>query len=160
MGKVTIIANNFFDNASGSIQDDGAHVFTQSAKKLVQNGEKGENYDKYKDRKTPTDIRITKVEGPFDGKGTLVKKIVLGTSYIFKATPTRKPTVAEVALLKWAIKLKDNKKEIITGVASLNKLEGDKIIIPLVMKQDFEKAKIYAFYQKPDDGVSGGAEFE
>jgi hypothetical protein len=160
MGVINIFANDFIENASCSIIEDGSQIANLSATKFMQSSDKMINYDKNKDRTPPTDIRITKVEGPFDGKGTLVKKIVLGTSYIFKATPTRKPTVAEVALLKWAIKLEDNKKEVIAGVASLNKLEGDKIIIPLVMKQDFEKAKIYAFYQKPEDGVSGGAEFE
>ncbi|MEO8236663.1 MAG: hypothetical protein ABI576_01045 [Flavobacterium sp.] len=154
MGKITILANNFFENASGSIRDDAAEIITQSAKKVVQNGEKGVNYDKNIDRKPPTDIRITKVEGPFDAQGKLVDKIVLGTSYIFKATPTRKPKVTELKLLKWAIKLDDNGKDIIAGVASLNKLEGDKIIIAFKINHDFEKAKVYAFYQKADDKVS------
>lgn len=154
MGVITIIANNFFENASGSIRDDGSSILTQSSKNVIQNGGKGENYDKNKDRKTPTDIRITKVEGPFDGKGKLVDNVVLGTSYSFKATPTRKPTVSEVALLKWSVKLDDGQKEIILGTASVNKLDGDKITISLKLKHGFEKAKVYAFYQKADDGMS------
>ena len=154
MGKITILANNFFENASGSIRDDAAEILTQSAKKVVQNGDKGVNYDKSKDRKPPTDIRITKVEGPFDAQGKLADKIILGTSYTFKATPSRKPTDAEVKLLKWSVKLDDGQKEIILGTASFNKVSGNKIIISLRLKHDFKKAKVYAFYQKADDGVS------
>jgi uncharacterized protein (TIGR03034 family) len=154
MGKITILANNFFENASGSIRDDAAEIVTQSAKKVIQNGDKGVNYDKNKDRKPPTDIRITKVEGPFDAQGKLVENIVSDTSYVFKATPTRKPTVAEVKLLKWSIKLDEGKKEIVLGTAPKNKLEGDKIIIPLKIGHDFKKAKVYAFYQKANDKAS------
>ncbi|PKB18716.1 DUF3289 family protein [Flavobacterium sp. 5] len=153
MGKITIIANNFFENASGSIRDDGAQISNQSTKKVVQNSKKEISYDKNKDRKPPTDIRITKVEGPFDGNGKLVDKIVLGASYIFKATTTRKPTVPELKLLKWAVKLDDTEKQIILGAANYNKLEGDKIILPLKLNHTFENAKVYAFYQKADDAV-------
>jgi hypothetical protein len=154
MGKINIMANNFFENASGSIREDAAQIRNQSENRVTQNGDKGVNYDKNKDRKPPTDIRITKIEGPFDDKGKLVDKITLGTSYVFKATPTRKPTATELSLLKWSVKLDEGKKEIILGTASLNKLEGEKIIISLRLKQDFEKAKVYAFYQKAEDGVS------
>ena len=160
MGKITILANNFFENASGSIRDDASEIITQSAKKVVQNGEKGVNYDKNIDRKPPTDIRITKVEGPFDDKGKLVEKISLGTSYIFKATPTRKPTDAEVKLLKWSLKLDEGKKEIVLGTAPKNKLEEDKIIIPLKIGHDFKKAKVYAFYQRAEDRVSVDVKLE
>lgn len=156
MGKIIILAKNFHENASGSIRDDGAHITNQSEKKVVQNGAKGINNDKNKDRKPPTDIRIAKVEGPFDGNGKLVDKIVLGTSYVFKATPTRKPKKEEIALLKWSVKFDDAKKLIINGVASLNKSEGDKIIIPLKITGDFEKGRVYAFYQKPTDDASVG----
>ncbi|MEO8255703.1 MAG: hypothetical protein ABI554_15100, partial [Flavobacterium sp.] len=102
----------------------------------------------------PLAVRITKVEGPFDGNGKLVEKITLGTSYVFKATPTRKPTASELPLLKWSVKLDDDQKEIILGTAALNKTEGDKIIIHLKLRHNFEKARVYAFYQKADDSVS------
>lgn len=154
MGKINIIAKNFSENATGSIREDAAQIRNYSEKQIVQNGENGVNYDKNKDRKPPTDIRVTKVEGPFDANGKLVDKITLGTSYVFKATPTRKPTVIELKLLKWAIKLDNNEKEVILGTANYNKLEGDKIILHLKLNHDFDKAKIYAFYQKSDDAVS------
>jgi len=154
MGKINIIAKNFSENASGSIREDAAQIRNYSEKQIVQNGENGVNYDKNKDRKPPTDIRVTKVEGPFDANGKLVEKIALGTSYVFKAILTRKPTVTELKLLKWAIKLDNNEKEIVSGVAPLNKLDGEKIIISFKINNNFEKAKVYAFYQKADDGVS------
>ncbi|EKT3967193.1 hypothetical protein NTJ12_002275 [Flavobacterium psychrophilum] len=154
MGVINIFANNFIENASGSIVEDGGEIVNLSEAKVVQNGAKGVDYDKNKDRKPPTDIRITKVEGPFDDKGKIVDKIVLGTFYVYKATTSRKPTVTEIGLLKWSVKFDNGERLIINGVASLNKLDGDKIIIQLVLKHDFEKARIYAFYQKAEDGVS------
>lgn len=154
MGKITIIAHDIFENASGSIQNDASHIVNQSGGKIIQIADKELTYNKNQDRKPPTDIRINKVEGPFDDNGKLVDKIELGKSYAFKATPTRKPSVIEIALLKWALKLDDDKKEIIGGVASLNKLEGDKITIAFKINHDFEKARIYAFYQKPTDEES------
>jgi hypothetical protein len=154
MGVINVFATNFKENVSGSIREDGGQIVNQSKAKVVQNGAKGVDYDKNKDRKPPTDIRITKVEGPFDDKGKLVDKIVLGTSYIYKATTSRKPKKEEIAMLKWSVKFDEEEKQIILGTASINKLDGDKIIISLKMKHEFEKAKIYAFYQKADDKVS------
>jgi len=154
MGKITILANNISEEASGNIRSDASHIVNQSGGKIIQNSEKGINYNNYQDRQPPTDIRIKKVEGPYDSNNKLIDKIELGKLYSFKATPTRKPTFIEIALLKWAIKLDNNKKEIIVGVASQNKLEGDKIRISFKINRDFEKARVYAFYQKPDDGVS------
>ena len=154
MGVINIYATNFKENVSGSIREDGGQIVNQSEAKVVQNGAKGVDYDKNKERKPPTDIRITKVEGPFDDKGKLIKKINLGTSYIYKATTSRKPKKEEIALLKWSIKFDQGDRLIINGVASLNNLDGDKIIIHLKINQEFEKAKIYAFYQKADNGVS------
>ncbi len=154
MGKIIIIANNIHENASGSIRNDASHIVNQTNGKFIQNSHTGINYLNHQDRQPPTDIRITKVEGPFDVNNKLIDKIELGKSYIFKATPTRKPTITEIALLKWAIKLDDHKKELIAGVASKNKLENNKIINAFKINHDFEKAKIYAFYQKPDDIVS------
>ncbi|MGA9638912.1 hypothetical protein [Flavobacterium sp.] len=154
MGKITILANNFFENSSGSIREDASEIKTQSAKKVVQNGQKGVAYDKNKDRKPLTDIRITKLEGPFDTNGKLVDKIALGTFYVFRATPSRDPKKEEIALLKWAIKYEDGKRLIIDGTGSLTKLDGGKIIISLRVKQDFEKAKVYAFYGNALETVS------
>lgn len=154
MGNITTIANNFSENASGSIREDAAQIRNHSGKQVVQNGEKGVNYDKNKDRKPPTDIRITKVEGPFDVNGKLVEKITLDKFYVFKATPTRKPTKIELPLLKWSVKIDEGNKQVFSGTASHNRLDGEKIVIALKISQDFDKAKIFAFYQKADDKVS------
>jgi hypothetical protein len=57
-------------------------------------------------------------------------------------------------LLKWSVKFDEGERLIINGVASVNKLDGDKIIIHLKINQEFEKGKVYAFYQKADESVS------
>ncbi|MEN2412283.1 DUF3289 family protein [Flavobacterium mesophilum] len=154
MGRITIVAKNILEEALGTIRNDASHIVNRSGGKIIQNADKAINYNDKQDRQPPTNIRISKVEGPFDDNDKLVDKIELGKSYSFKATPTRKPSITEVALLKWAIKLDDNKKEIIGGVASLNKLEDSKITIAFKINHDFETGRIYAFYQKTDDSVS------
>lgn len=154
MGNITIIAKNIYENVVGSIRNDASHIINQTNEKFIQNSDTGVNYLNCQDRQPPTDIRIKKVEGPFEGNDKLVDQIELDKAYIFKATPTRKPTITEVALLKWAIKLDDGNNELIMGVASHNKLENNKITIALKVNRDFDKAKIYAFYQKADDMVS------
>ena len=101
MGKITIIARNISEEASGNIRSDASHIVNQSGGKIIQNSEKGINYNTYQDRQPPTDIRIKKVEGPYDSNNKLIDKIELGKLYSFKATPTRKPTFIEIALIKW-----------------------------------------------------------
>jgi len=154
MGKIIIMAKNIFEEASGTIRSEASHIINQSGGRMIQHGEQGIGYYDEKDRQPPTDIRITKVEGPFITHEKLVDEIEVSKSYIFKATPTRIPNIAEVAMLKWAVKFDENRKQIIGGIAFSNKLEDGKITIAFKIHQDFEKATIYAFYQKPTDDVS------
>ena len=153
MGKITIIAKNIIENASGSIRNDASQIINQTGGKFIQNA-KAINYNDHQDRKPPTDIRITKLEGPFDGNDKLVDKIELGKTYSYKAIPTREPSITEVALLKWGVKLDDDKTEIVGGTAFNNKLNNGKITIALKISHDFDKAIVYAFYQKPTDDAS------
>ena len=63
----------------------------------------GVTLNKPKSYKPKTDLKIIKVEGPFDENDKLIEKIGFERYYTYKATPNRKPILHEVAMLKWAI---------------------------------------------------------
>ena len=117
--------------------------------------ESGVTFNKPKKYQPKTDLKITKVEGPFDDNDKLVKVVKKGVFYTYKATPSRKPDEAEIKLLKWAVKNDDKGKIIdVTGVASYNQLVKDKITIRVAINADCEKARIYAYYKKATDSMS------
>ncbi|ENA1795670.1 hypothetical protein ABF176_002517 [Flavobacterium psychrophilum] len=94
-----------------------------------------------------TDLKVTKVEGPFDENMKLVKDVKIGESYMYKATPSRKPNDFELKLLKWAIKNDDKKSDKLSGVAFMNQLASDgTIILNIRINKDCEKAKVYAYF--------------
>ncbi|WP_136668426.1 DUF3289 family protein [Flavobacterium sp. H122] len=154
-GKITIIANNIKGNASGGIRYDANEISNASGGVFAQKGtSKGLNITDNTARKEAVAIKITKLEGPFDDKGKLVKNVKIGEFYTFKATPSRKPLAVEIPSLKWGIK--PDKKEMyqVKGAGGYNLLIDNKILIKLRVPGIEEKAKIYAFYNKPSESVS------
>jgi ASC-1-like (ASCH) protein len=110
-------------------------------------------------RKSPkpkiTDLKVTKVEGPFDENMKLVEDVKIGESYMYKVTPSRKPNNFELNLLKWSIKCDKKKVENLSEVASLNQLASDgTIILNIIIKQDCEKAKVYAYFNYVSKNIS------
>lgn len=101
-----------------------------------------------------TDLKVTKVEGPFDENMKLVKYIKANVFYTYKATPSRKPTDFELNLLKWAVKNDDKKLDKLSGVASLNQLASDGTIILNIKVTGSEKTKIYAYFNYPSKTVN------
>src|SRR6187402_1005253 len=116
--------------------------------------DKGVTLNKNKKYKSKIDLKITKIEGPYDDKGNLASMISLGKSYTYKATPNRKPTISEVVMLRWATKEDDKKVEEIRGTSIANQLKDDKIIIGITINRDCEKVKIYAYFKKASDKTS------
>lgn len=149
-GQITINAKNIIGNASGTIQNDAKTIKNSAGTKFTQNGKKGVNNDKNEKRK-PVAKLITKVEGPFDEKNIKVAKIKLGVFYKYSATLSRKPTDAEVKMIRWSHKLDDAKIEEFNGAPSSNSLSGQKVTINLRLFKDFKKGRIYAFLDKPDE---------
>ena len=115
----------------------------------------GVTLNKPKTYKPKTDLKITKVEGPFDDKDKLVKVVKRGLSYTYKATSSRKLEKGEEKLLKWATKNDDGKIKELGGVSSHNVLAKDgKILIGVIINEDCEKAKIYAYFKKASENIS------
>ncbi|QOG89111.1 hypothetical protein HUE46_03320 [Flavobacterium columnare] len=156
MGKTTIVKGNVFLTTGGNFKvHSKENIENHSQQQVIQKGvDKGVTHNKPKSA-TLTDLKIIKVEGPFDENDKLMDKIGFEKFYTYKATPSRKPTEAEVKLLKWATKNDDEKIKELGGVASNNQLSKDgKIIINIAINNECEKARVYAFYKKASDSIS------
>ena len=145
--KTTVGNHNIY--SEGNIVQNAAGTITETGE------EKGVSFNKPKTYKPKTDLKITKVEGPFDENNKLVKIVKKGVFYTYKATPSRKLEKGEEKLLKWATKNDDEIIKELPGISSLNKLAQDgKIIIDIVIKVDCEKARIYAYFKKASEKAS------
>jgi hypothetical protein len=155
VGKITIIAKNIKGNANGQVRYDAKKISNTSGGVFTQNGKgSGVSHNNNTQPKQAVGIKITKLEGPFDDAGKLVKTVKVGEFYTFKATPSRKPIEVEIPSLKWALK-PDNKEQYqVNGAGIYNRLIDGKIVIKLRMPAMEEKVKVYAFYNKPSESVS------
>ena len=114
----------------------------------------GKKFGDFEKKKEDKPLKVTKVEGPFDENGKKATIIKKGEFYTFKATPSRKPSNAEVKLMKWAIKYDNGKIKELVGFSAYNKLIDGKIIVTFKTSEDFEKAKVYAYFIKASEKVS------
>jgi uncharacterized protein (TIGR03034 family) len=101
-----------------------------------------------------TDLRIKKVEGPYDDNGKVVSDIKVGQSYAYLATPTRTPTASEVLMLKWAAKLDDGQITEIRAGGIHNQLSNGKISVGIKINSEFKNVKVYAYYKAADESIS------
>ncbi|OXA96092.1 GIY-YIG nuclease family protein [Flavobacterium hercynium] len=92
------------------------------------------------------DIKVTKVEGPFDEEKNIVKDVIAGESYTYKATPSRKPTGSELTLLKWAVKNDDKEEVKISGISHLNQVSSDGTMPINIRLVDCNKATVFAYF--------------
>ena len=158
MSKITYIGGDYIENIGGSTKTFvKGNYEIHSNKQIIQTAEKGISFGKPEKPPKPkiTDLKVTKVEGPFDDNMKLVKDVKIGESYMYKATPSRKPTDFELKLLKWAIKNDDKKLDKLSGVESLNQLSSEgKIILNIRINKDCEKAKVYAYFNYVSKNVN------
>ena len=150
-GNIIIIAKNIIENSGGSIrQDAGGNIINHAGGRLIQTAEKGIKYGKYQKPKPPTDVRVTKLEGPFENiDGKPVDKIKLRTPYLYKASLTRKPSPIEEGFLRWAVQLDEDEKVLMNNTSSNQKVEEDKVWLVITINKEFEKARVYAYFRAP-----------
>lgn len=134
---------------------DGAQLNSNSGTAFQQKSGQGQtvrNEDKAAKVTPPpppmTDLRIIKVEGPFDDNGALVKEIKTGAFYAYRATPGRPPKDIEIKLLQWAISLDGGAPEKVPDTALHNGLSNGQITIKLAINKDCSQAGIYAFFNQ------------
>ncbi|MBS7230199.1 GIY-YIG nuclease family protein [Flavobacterium psychroterrae] len=97
------------------------------------------------------DIKVMKVEGPFDEEKNIVKEVVAGESYIYKATPSRKPTDFELTLLKWAIKNDDKEAVKLSGISNLNQVASDGTMPLNIRLANCSKATVLAYFNNKSE---------
>lgn len=156
MSYISFIGGKFIETTGGKSTtfSDGHIIFNATKPINIKGDDKGVTLEKPKKFIPKTDLKITKIEGPFDEKGNLIKVISNNVFYTYKATPSRIPTEAEVKLLRWAVKHDDGKINQLGGVASFNELKEGKIIIGIVIHSECEKARVYAYYEKAIKDIS------
>jgi uncharacterized protein (TIGR03034 family) len=157
MSKITYIGGDYIEWTGGEYTE-YSNKITISTNQKINITADGEKRFGDKPEDSPiiehTDLRITKLEGPFDKEGKLVKTVKKGTFYTYKATPNRKPNEVEPKMLKWATQSDEGKKKELKGVSSYNQLDKEgKIIINIAINEDCKKTKVYAYFIKPSDEV-------
>jgi hypothetical protein len=158
MSKITYIGGDYIEWTGGTnklFSKEGIEI-TSNESNIFNAGE-GQTYGE--PEKPPvikhTDLRIIKLEGPFDKEGKLVETVKKGTFYTYKATPNRKPNEIEIKMLKWATQSDKGKKKELKKVFSYNQLDKEgKIVINIAINEDCEKAKVYACFIKAREKVS------
>jgi hypothetical protein len=128
--------------------------FTSPDEVRFHGKEGGKKFGNFEKKKEDKPLKVTKVEGPFDENGKKATIIKKGEYYTFKATPSRKPSNAEAKLMKWAIKYDNGNIKELVGFSAYNKLIDGKIIVTFKTSEDFEKAKVYAYFIKASEKVS------
>jgi hypothetical protein len=158
MSRTRIVGGNILKTTGGDYKiysDENIEI--HSGGQITQTSVEGISFGKPKKPPKPkiTDLQIIKVEGPFDDKMKFVENVIIGESYTYKATPSRKPTDFELKLLKWATKSDNKKVESLSGVSSINQLASDgTIVINVRINQDCEKAKVYAYFNYVSKNIS------
>lgn len=93
-----------------------------------------------------TDVKVTKVEGPFDENKELVQKVKANELYTYYATPSRIPTDFELKLLKWAVKNDDKEVAELPGTALINQLLPDGTMPLNIRLAESNKATVFSYF--------------
>lgn len=152
-GKIQIFAKNIIGKANGQILEESKKTKNNAGQKNIQNGKaNGVNNGKHQLRKEFIELRVLKIEGPFDENNNKVNIIEKGKWYTYKVTKfNREPTQNELQNLRWGIKYDDDKIKELKEVSC----KGYKEIVHKVLKNNISsKFKIYPFFRSPNENVS------
>lgn len=125
-------------------------IVHNSQKKVTFTSDKGVALDKPKKPETKPDLKVTKIEGPFDKDGKQVNEVERGLPYTYKAISSRKPEDAEVLQLKWAYKDDNGNITELKTAVSYNILEGDKVVQRIVLQGTKASSTVYAYYKESE----------
>ncbi|WP_066439918.1 hypothetical protein [Chryseobacterium sp. CCH4-E10] len=158
-GQIIIVAKNIKGNAKGKILEESKKTKNIVEGKFYQNGKKGGvNNDKKKDRKPPLELRVLRVEGPFDEKDKKVDAIEKDKWYTYKVTQfNREPKKGELQNLRWGVKYEDGTLKDLNDVSCKGLKEIDHKVYG---SNNSSKLRIYAFFKAPNDNASVEIEIE
>ncbi|MFP3593144.1 hypothetical protein [Chryseobacterium sp. SIMBA_038] len=158
-GQILIFAKNIKGSAKGQILEESKRTQNTAGLKHLQNGSSGGiNNSKNQNRKPPVELRILKIDGPFDENDRKVDVIEKNKWYTYKVAKfNREPKKGELQNLKWAVKYDDGK------VNELNEIscKGYKEITHKVLdNNNASKLRIYVFFKAPNENASVKANVE
>lgn len=136
----------------------GGGVALSSGKQVRMNGEgNGVRFGTYEAVKPPANLRVLKVEGPFDEEGKLVTEIRRCIRYLYRATRfSRAASESELRTLQWGFSYDDettvHRKPEWTANAQV---EGGTVTITLAARGDVpqREMRVYAFFREPSEQV-------
>ena len=158
-GQIQIFAKNIKGTANGGILEESKYTKNISGGKHVQNGKGGGvNNDKNNKRKPSLELRVLKVEGPFDEKDKKVEIIEKNKWYTYRVIQfNREPKKEELQNLRWGMKYDDGKVNDLTDVS----YKGWKEISHKVLdNNNSSKLQMYAFFKMPNDNASVKADIQ
>ncbi|UOU98476.1 peptidoglycan recognition protein family protein [Chryseobacterium daecheongense] len=151
-GQITIMANNIRGVSHGQILEESKWTKNTAGGKHVQNGSGGGvSHNTNKERKPTLELRVLKVDGPFDPEtGKKVDVIEKGKRYYFKVIQyNRPPEKEELKNLKWGFQHNDG------AVKSAPQVNGLEMISDYVAKEEnVDKLRVYAFFKAPNKNAS------
>ncbi|WP_312398272.1 hypothetical protein [Chryseobacterium sp.] len=152
-GRIQIFAKNIIGKAKGEILEESKQTKNIAGQKYIQIGKtSGVNNGNNKARKASLELKVIKVDGPFDENNRKVEAIEKNKWYTYKVAKfNREPTKNELQNLKWAIKYDDNTINELKNISC----KGYKEIIHKVLENNnFSKLRIYAFFRTPEENVN------
>ncbi|WP_326981332.1 hypothetical protein VUJ46_13815 [Chryseobacterium sp. MYb264] len=152
-GKIQIFAKNIIGKAKGEILEESKKTTNSAGLKHIQSGkESGVHNGNNRARKISLELRVVKIDGPFDENNKKIETIEKNKWYTYKVAQfTREPTKNELQNLRWGIRYDDKTINELKDVSC----KGYKEITHKILENnDFSKFKIYAYFRSPEENVS------
>ena len=152
-GQIRIFAKNIRGNATGGILEESRYTKNTAGGRHIQNGSGGGVNNGNNRQRTPAlELRVLKVEGPFDpaNNETMVDVIEKGKRYHYKVTQyNRTPKQEELRNLKWAVQYDERNIMFAPQVTGLEKISDY-----VVKEENASKLRVYAFFKTPNRNAS------
>jgi len=152
-GKIQIFAKNIIGKAKGEILEESKKTTNSAGLKHIQSGkESGVNNGNNRARKISLELRVVKIDGPFDENNKKIDTIEKNKWYTYKVAQfNREPTKNELQNLRWGIRYDDKTINELKDVSC----KGYKEITHKILENNnFSKFKIYAYFRAPEEIVS------
>lgn len=152
-GQIQIFAKNITGVSHGRILEESKYTRNVAGGKHVQNGGNGVKNGTNTARNLILELRVLKVDGPFDENNKKVNLIEKGKCYTFKVIQfNRNPKDGELQNLKWASEYNDDGKTSILKNISNKGLKEIKYM--LKQESNDSKVRIYAFLKAVNKDAS------
>jgi predicted chitinase len=98
--------------------------------------------------------RVIKLEGPFDSNGNIVKAIILGEKYTYKAFPDAALQATDLLKINWAYKYDDGEITDFKHAEEIPKITFNEMSCSFPSNKTAKSITVYAYFVKPSDTIS------